>query len=258
MAKGHKSEQERLATQTKRDKRRAKADRAKAAAEARRKAAKRKERLTYVLVVGVVLAVVVGGYLLIRALNDTSDTAAAPEGASGEYGIVLGQEDAPTEVVIYEDFLCPFCAQLEGVLGDQLDTAIEQGDVRVEFRTLNFLSQAGDYSLRAANAFAAVSETAGPEAAKEFHDLVFAEQPSESGPFPDDDFLVEKAVEAGADEGEVRPLIEDLGFEGWVEDGTEAASRDGIRQTPTVLVDGQRTVGESPQQIASEVFAAIG
>jgi protein-disulfide isomerase len=171
---------------------------------------------------------------------------------------VVGQDDAETEVVIYEDFLCPFCGQLESALGDQLDTAIEQGDVRVEYRALNFLSQLGDYSLRTANAFAAVSETAGPEAAKEFHDLVFAEQPPESGPFPDDGFLVDKAVEAGADENDVRPLIEDLGFEGWVEDGTEAASRDGIRSTPTVLINGEQAAGQSPDQIAQEVFAAIG
>lgn len=257
MAKGHKTEQERLAARARREKRRTQSERAKAAAEARRRAAKRKERLTYGAVVVVVLAVIAGGYLLIRALTDTSDTAAPPAGASDEYGVPVGEADAAHQVVIYEDFLCPACRSLESAVNDGLTTAVEEGDVRVEYRALDFLGRFGDYSMRSANAFAAVLDTAGPEAAKEFHDALYAEQPAEEGPFPEDDWLVEKAVEAGADEDEVRPLIEDLGFEGWVADGTDASSRAGIRSTPTVLVDGQEVAGETTEAVARAILAAI-
>lgn len=255
MAKQRSRAQQKQATQARREHRHARAERAKAAAAEARRAARRKERLTYVAVVGVVLAVVVGGFFVIRALTDTSDTAAPPEGASSEFGVVLGEASAPAEVVIYEDFLCPACRGLEQQIDEPLSAAVEEGTVRVEYRAIDFLSRFGDYSQRSANAFAAVLETSGPEAAKEFHDALYAEQPPESGPFPDDDWLVDHAVEAGADEAEVRPLIEDLGFEGWVADATDAASREGVTSTPTVFVDGQQVTGQTIEEVVQAVLA---
>jgi hypothetical protein len=94
--------------------------------------------------------------------------------------------------------------------------AAAAGDVYVEYRPFELLSQFGDYSLRATNAFAVVLDTAGPEVAKEFHDRLYAEQPSEQGPFPDDEWLVELAVESGAEESEeseVAGPIQDMAFE---------------------------------------------
>ena len=254
MAKGHKTEQERLATQAKREQRRAKTERAKAAAAEARRKAKRKERLVYVAVAVIVVAIVGGAYLAIRAANDTSATAAPPAGATADYGIAIGEEGADHQVVIYEDFLCPACRSLESQVNDQLAAAIEQGKVRVEYRAMDFLSRFGDYSKRSANAFAAVLEVAGPEAAKEFHDRLYAEQPPETGPFPEDDWLVDHAVAAGADEDEVRPLIEDLGFEGWVADGTDAASQAGVRQTPTVYVDGEEVTADTMDGVVQAVL----
>jgi protein-disulfide isomerase len=255
MAKGHRTEQERLATQAKREQRRARTERAKAAAEARKRAAKRKERLIYIGVVLAVVVVVAGAYFVIRAMNDTSDTEAPPAGASGDFGVAIGADDAEHEVVIYEDFLCPACQALESQVNDQLATAVDDGTVRVEYRAMDFLSRFGDYSMRSANAFAAVLDVAGPDVAKDFHDRLYAEQPSESGPFPDDDWLVEHAVAAGADEDQVRPLIEDLGFEGWIVDGSDAASKAGVRATPTVYVDGKEVTAETMDGVVQAVLA---
>ena len=114
--------------------------------------------------------------------SDKPDT--APAGASGDYGMVVGDADAPKSIVIYEDFLCPFCGQLEQTVGDQLDAAVEAGEVNVEYRPLPFLERISDYSPEAANAFAVVLDESGPEVAKAFHDLLFDNQPSESGPVP--------------------------------------------------------------------------
>lgn len=255
--KGHRTEQERLAAQAKREQRRAKSERAKAAAQEVRRKAKRKERLIYVAVVAVVLAIIGGAFFAIRAANDTSATEAPPAGASNDYGMVIGEADAEHEVVIYEDFLCPACQSLESQVNDRLETGVDDGKVRVEYRAIDFLSRFGDYSKRAANAFAAVLDVAGPEAAKEFHDSLYAEQPPESGPFPDDDWLVEKAVAAGADEDEVRPLIEDLGFEGWVKNATEAASKAGVRQTPTVYVDGEQVDAPTMDGVVQAVLQTV-
>lgn len=239
----HRTAEEKAANAAKRDARRARTERARAQAEERRKAAKRKEQLTrYGLVAGV-LVLIVGGYFLITNLgSDKPDT--APTGASGNYGLAVGDADAPKSVVVYEDFLCPFCGQLETTVRDQLDAAVEAGEVKVEYRPLNFLSRLGDYSAESANAFAVVLDASGPEVAKQFHDLLFDNQPSEDGPFPSSDDLVDLAVEAGATEADVRPGIEDMAFEGWVDAATDAASKADVSATPTVIVDGEKIEGE--------------
>lgn len=203
-----------------------------------------------------IIVVIVGGFLIFRATDDTAETAGPPANATSESGLLVGEEDAPREVVIYEDFLCPACAALEQSVNEQLGAAAEEGNVSVEYRPVSILGRISDYSMRSANAFAVVLDAAGPEAAKEFHDMLYAEQPSESGPFPDDDWLVEKAVEAGAEESEIRPGIEDLAFEGWVEDATDAFSRAGHTGTPTVLIDGETAQGQTMQEIAQAVLDA--
>lgn len=249
--------EEKAATAAKREARRARTERARAEAEERRKKAKRKEQLTRFGLIAGVLVLVVGGYFLITNLgSDKPDT--PPEGATDTYGLLVGEADAPKEIVIYEDFLCPFCGQLEQTVGDQLDAQVEAGEVNVEYRPLPFLEGRSDYSPQAANAFAVVLEESGPEVAKAFHDLLFDNQPSESGPFPDDDELVEWAVEAGAEEDAVRPGIEDMAFEGWVDAAGDAAADEGVRATPTVLIDGEQVEGETLAEIAEAMVGPTG
>ncbi|MDT9594278.1 thioredoxin domain-containing protein [Nocardioides zeae] len=243
------------------------------AAAARRQAEKGAWIREWAIVIGVVavVAVLIGGAFLVSGgdspLGGDDDelatsgptpavaTAEAGEGSAdgaeaglvGEVtadgGLAFGDPAAPHRVVIYEDFLCPFCGQLEAAVGDDLAELVASGDTVVEYRALNFLSRIGDYSLRAANAFAVVMDASGPQVARDFHDLVFANQPAESGEMPDDDWLVERAVEAGADEDAVRTGIVDQEFAGWVNRGTLAASDAGVASTPTVLVDGEELTG---------------
>lgn len=203
----------------------------------------RKERQRRLLTVGGVVAallviVVVAVWLQMRG-GDIDETAAAPAGATSDYGLELGDEGAEHEVVIYEDFLCPACKAFEDASADTLDTAVTDGRATVEYRPLDFLSRFGDYSQRTANAFAVVLDTAGPDVAKEFHDILYAEQPPEEGDHPDDAWLIDNAVEAGATESEVADGIENLEFEAWVGNGVKAATSAGIQGTPTVIVDGE-------------------
>jgi protein-disulfide isomerase len=182
--------------------------------------------------------VLVAVWLQMRG-DDIDETAAAPSGATSDYGLKLGEAGADHEVVIYEDFLCPACKAFEDASTDTLKAAVTDGRATVEYRPLDFLSRFGDYSQRTANAFAVVLDTAGPDVAKEFHDILYAEQPPEDGDHPDDPWLIDKAVEAGATESEVADGIENLEFEAWVGNGVKAATSAGIQGTPTVIVDGE-------------------
>ena len=203
-------------------------------------AQRQRERRRQVLVVGgiaVVLMLVVGIGFWIQSGRDTAGApVAAPAGAVDQYALGVGDPQAPDTVVVYEDFLCPFCAEFEAQTREQLAQLAADGKVYVEYRPFNLLRT--DYSVAAANAFAAVLDRSGPETALKFHDQLFENQPGESGPHPDASWLVEQAVAAGADQAEVSKPIEDLAFEQWVVNATDAASRAGVNSTPTVLLNG--------------------
>ncbi len=237
------------------------ADRA-ARAAALRAEQERQERLRRTLTIGAVvlgiLVIIAGGFLIQSQRDSTGNDAAAPAGATAEYGVVAGKAGADHEVVIYEDFLCPVCGELETRAGDALTAAVEDGRVRVEYRPVNFLSRFGDFSMDAANAYAVVLDAEGPEVAKAFHDAVYADQPSEEADeLPGSAWLIDKAVAAGASEEAVTSGIEDGAFTGWVDNATGAASEAGVNGTPTVLLDGEPVPGATIDEVAANLVAGI-
>jgi protein-disulfide isomerase len=234
--------------------------RAERAAAALREQEARERRRRTLSVLGVVLAmvlIVVGGFLVNRARDTSNDVHADPVG-TGEHGLPIGDAQAPHDIVIYEDFLCPFCGALEARSHEELAQLAADGKVRVEYRPFELLSSAGDYSRRSAAAFWVVWDKSGPEVAKRYHDLLYANQPEESGPFPDDAELVDLAVEAGATRSDVADDIENGAGEDWVAEATKAAVDAGVRSTPTVLLDGQVfTDGRTIDQLSDNLLAAV-
>jgi len=203
----------------------------------REQAARRKQRLTVVGVVLAIVLVVAAGFVVNRLRTDEVGTAID---TAGEYGVTIGDEGATHQVVIYEDFLCPFCGQLESQTRDDLADLAADGTVQVTYRPFVLLSAISDYSERSTAAFGVVLDKAGPEVAKKFHDLLFENQPKESGPFPDDDEIVALAVEAGADEDEVGDAIRDLSGKAFAKEATEEAEQANVSSTPTILLDGEQ------------------
>jgi protein-disulfide isomerase len=228
-----------------------------AAAEARR----RERRRNLLVGAGVVLAMalVVGVIVLISVSRDDSDEVAdrATEGSS-DYGLVVGPEDAPHTIVIYEDFLCPICGIVENTAGERLSRLAEQGQVRIDYRPVAFLSRFGPYSEDALNAFFVVREESGDDVAKTFHDLLFANQPAETGPFPDTGDLLDLAVQAGAEKADVQDGIENGGQADLVAGATQAADAIGVTGTPTIVLDGEPFAdGGDWQEIANNLVAAV-
>ena len=218
------------------------------------------ERRRQLLIVGAVVAVlaVIGGltWFAISRGDTTGNTvtdAGTPANTEG-YAVVVGDPAAPTTFTFYEDPQCPACQQFEATVGTDVGQAIDDGSAKVEYRIVSFLDRASKnkYSSRAANALFVVADTAGPDAFKEFHDLLYANQPPEATAGPDDDQLVAWAVQAGADEATVRPMIEDGVFDQFVVNATDQWSKDGYNTTPTVLVDGK--LASDP---VNEVLAAL-
>ena len=233
------------------------AARAAAALEAQqREERRRRNKMVGGVVLGLVV-VVLAGWFLANRLDTTDDVNAAAAGSGGQYGVTIGPDDAPHKVVVYEDFLCPYCGELERATRERIDALASEGKVQVEYRPFDLLSRISDYSARAAGAFSIVLEESGPEVAKEFHDLLYDNQPSESGPFPESSELADLAIEAGAGES-VRDAIEGDDGAAWVEKATKAASDAGVQSTPTVIVDGKvfrdgRTVDELADNLIEQL-----
>ncbi len=238
--------------------------RAEKAAAERAAQAKREARRRFLTIGGVVLVMVliIGGSVLYSIAQKNENDQKLADAASGrsDYGVTIGEEDAPRKVVIYEDFLCPYCGELEEQTRDDLARLAADGKVFVEYRPFDLLSQAfGDYPIRAASAFSVVLEKAGPEVAKKFHDLLFEHQPSESDPDAvSNDDLVELAVEAGADEADVADAIRNVSNKDWVTEATAEAQAAGVQGTPTVILDDEvftdgRTIDEQAENLIAEL-----
>jgi protein-disulfide isomerase len=211
-------------------------------------------RRTWVIggVIALLVLVAVGvGYALTSSNDETGKaTADVPGGLSGDWTITVGDESAPTTVTIYEDPQCPICAQFEALSGDQLEKAVEDGRVKVDYRIVSFLDphSANAYSSRAANALYVVNETSGADVFKAFHDLLYQRQPDEDTAGPDNATLVDWAVEAGADRAAVTQGIEDDVYHQYVVDTADQMSKDGVSGTPTVFIDGKVVGQGNPQE----------
>ena len=235
---------------------------ASARAAAIRQAQERKERRRRSLVVTgvgvVVAALIVVIFTVYRGSQDTggTSTSAVPAGA-GRYSVPAGSASAPTTVTIYEDFLCPYCGQLEAATRSKLQAGIDAGHVQVRYHVLDFLGRSSttEYSLRAANALAVVLDASGPKVAKKFHDLLYEHQPAEGSAGLSDGELLDFAVQAGATRSAVSSGISNQAYKTWVERGTDQASKDGVNATPTVKIDGKAVEG-SIGEIAAEIDQA--
>jgi protein-disulfide isomerase len=171
----------------------------------------------------------------------------------------VGAEDAPVDLTVYYDYMCPACGAFEAANGAELDRLLEEGTVQVELRPISFLdetSQGTRYSTRAANAFATVADQA-PDQAWAFHQALYADQPEEGTTGLSDAQIADVAREAGVPDDVVEQLTE-MRHEGWVAEVTEQAFDSGVTGTPTVLLDGEPFEGDlyQPGPLTEAVEAA--
>ena len=222
---------------TTRDRQPNRTQRAAAAREAARRARRRHRQRTFAVVAALVLAVTAG--VAVQAARSTSDgPSGTPAGTLTDgFGVPLGAKDAPVTVDVYEDFLCPACEQFERAAGAELHEMAAEGLVRVVYRPIAFLDgySTTRYSTRALNAAGCAQEGGR---FPEMHDELFRAQPPEGGPGLGDGQLVALGARAGVTGDEFADCVRDLRFERWTQQATDAASRAGVNQTPTVRVNG--------------------
>ena len=150
---------------------------------------------------------------------------------------------AKYKVVVYEDFLCPYCRQFETSSRDFLRAAAQKGTVQIQYRPFHLLPDS--YSTRALTAWAAVLQQGTPKQALRFHDLLYDDQPYEQDPNkPGTSKLQTWAKQAGVSSSSVLSAM-GASDPSYVTAADAAASKAGVTGTPTVFVNGQELAGTS-------------
>lgn len=199
---------------------------------------------------------IVGGVLLVVVLAAVSyvffQKAPTASSSSASYttqvkgAVVTAGKAAPATVDIYEDFLCPICGRFESNDGADIRQAIADGKIQVRYHPVAILNRGTTptgYSTRAANA-AICAADAGKFA--DYHDKLFAEQPSENSAGLTDQELAAKGTDIGLT-GSFASCVTGHKHNAAVDAATAAAAKDtSLRAegkgfgTPTVLVNGKR------------------
>lgn len=188
--------------------------------------------------IAVVVVLVALGGLVVFLNNQANDPGTAPQSAiiNDETGaIVFG--DGEDTVDTYVDFMCPICGDFEKSYGEQLQTAAANGDITLNIHPVSILNRASqntEFSTRAGSAMYCVAAEA-PDAALDFFNALFANQPEENSAGISDEDLATLAEQAGA--GAAADCIVDGTYMDFVDSQTKAHD---IAGTPTVEVNGKR------------------
>ena len=208
-------------------------------------AKERNRRLLIGLAIVVVLSAVVAAFVVFSGGGSSTKTPAAtpPATASSQALVVGSNAKAKYEVVVYEDFLCPYCRQFETSSRDFLRAAAAKGTVRIEYRPFHLLQDA--YSTRALSAWAAVLQGGTPVQALRLHDLLYDNQPYEqTANKPGTSKLQSWAKQAGVSSSSVLDAMAETDPT-YVDAADAAATKAGVTGTPTVFVNGQELSGSS-------------
>ncbi|AOS61860.1 protein-disulfide isomerase [Actinoalloteichus hymeniacidonis] len=208
-----------------------------------------------VVVIVVIAIAVIGGVLLTQDREEEQAADTIPVVEHGDHpvtreagAVLVGQEDAGVVIDLYEDFLCPGCAQFEEIYADQIDSALADGSIQVRYHMLPMLNDsdaAPGYSMRAANATLCAADE---DQFVNYHASLFAAQPGSGSTVWNDDQLIALGEELGIDSPEFPVCVRNgenasqVTEELVTADATEHLQNEEGRfaGTPLISVDGER------------------
>lgn len=185
----------------------------------------------------VVVLVAIGGLVVFLNSQATAPGAAPKSDIINEETGAVTFGDGKDTVDTYVDFMCPICGDFEDAYGEQLQTAAADGDITLNIHPISILdrySAGGEYSSRSAGAMYCVAAEE-PNAALDYFNLLFTNQPEEGTTGLTNDQLADLATQAGADAA--TECIADGTYAKFTRDQAVAHE---IKGTPTVEVNGER------------------
>jgi protein-disulfide isomerase len=255
--------------------RESKSTREKAAAARAEQVAREKRRERTVRVIGaigvaVVVVLIIGLAVVVPRLSgDTSGggtpmpapdpNAPVPTGVYGAddevpWGVPIGDAPASAPLLeLWEDFQCPACGSLEQLNGAGIQLLAEEGKVRLVYRPTAFLDNnlGNNGSSAAINAWGCAID-AGKTL--EFHDLIYANQPTVEGEgWTNAQFVgfAEQAGIVGVPLEQFNDCLTSNRFLGWAANSTQAFYDAEVQGTPRGYLNGTPL---EPAQLADQAL----
>jgi protein-disulfide isomerase len=234
-------------------------ERARIAAEAT--ARQKKRRTLAVVVLAVVVLVAAAGIGIGYATNFGKPRAHSANGdgwgpvkiTNGD-PIVLGDDNAPVTLTLYEDFRCPHCANFENTLGKTITDLQKAGKVKVGLYVLTIIDNEDGQqgSLRSGNAMACAAEEGFGEA---YYNALY----DNYGKAWTNEQLVDLAKQVGDPSAGFASCVSGLKHQDWLNSAAQAANQNQVSGTPTVFINDTvrpDAAGWTPQQLRDAVNQA--
>lgn len=200
-------------------------------------------------VLGVVTAAVIAGTSLAGggSVAPGAATTAAPVPHAADAVVTMGPASAKTKVVLYEDYRCPICKDLNTGIDSVLRQDAAVGKIQIEYRPMDLIDRndkvRGTGSVVAGNAVLCAADQGAFYA---FRDAVYSRQTSEAtDPFASPAQLIEIAREVpGLDSSAFKKCVDDLPYAAAVSRNFDTAINTlHCGGVPCIFADGQQWTG---------------
>ena len=214
-------------------------------------------------IVWLLIAVLVVGFFVIANQSD-SEVVKNPDfiAAADDTDMFMGDKNAPVDLVVYTDFLCPYCAQFANDTMPEIEKEfVDTGKVKVETRPIAMIGV--DSGLAAEGAYCAADQ----DSFKSYHDTLYAYAQSEI--FDKNISTRETSVITKATLGDLMEsadtldqkafsdCLEDDTYAAEVEKATANATAEGVSGTPYVMVNGNHVQGLSYDILSAVIKAQL-
>jgi len=204
---------------------------------------------------GVIALIVVIVYVITAAPDPSSDSlpTAGPNAAPfpaqvDQFGVSVGEPDAPVVVREFADYQCPACQSFSGAAKQLKEKYVESGQVRFVFFDLPL--QQHQNAVPAALAARCAGDQDSYWA---MHDMLFDKQYEWSGSGSPTDTFTRYAEDLGLEARRFRRCMDtDLHIEA-IEQSRQVAVQLQLTSTPTVLVDNIRLTRPGWSQLSAVV-----
>jgi protein-disulfide isomerase len=205
---------------------------------------------------GVLLIVAAGLGIGVQAAR--TPNAPSPQPVSIANGVELGRSGARVTIELYEDPLCADCKAFVETAGPQLQTWLDSSTAKIKYYVVSYLNGQSPtkYPSRAA---AAMYCAADAGRFREYHDIVFGDQPTPGADITDDELIADgpRVGITGAQQTAFAQCVKSGKYADFVAKISDRANQDGIFATPTLLVDGKPVQDVSLSGVTAAVNAAL-
>ena len=215
-----------------------------------------------IVVLAVVLAIAVNYSILPSAaplapaslVADTTGGVASADAMA----IPIGNSSAPVKLTVYEDFRCSACGSFESNYQSAYKALVKADKLELLVHPVDLIDnvEGGSGSLAAGNA-AACAQNAGKF--EDYHDVLYANQPSESDDsFSSDSTLISYAKQvSGLDSATFESCVKSGKYDSWIKQNYRDLEQiDGnSTATPTLLANGTKLTLSTPAAFTTQLTA---